>query len=296
MSPAVTRRAALVGAAALLPFARAGAATPLTAESLQAATARIAAIEKQNGGRLGVYVLDTGTGAHLAHRADERFPMCSTHKFLTVAAILAQVDQGRLTLEQHVAYGQADLLSYAPVTRKHVGAGFMMVGALCAAAIEWSDNTAANLLLRLVGGPAGWTRTARSLGDQVSRLDRTEPELNTAIPGDPRDTTSPAAMVHDLDEVLLGKVLTPASRQRLEGWMENGKVSGKLLRASLPSGWRIGDKSGAGDHGTRNDIAILRPPHGAPILVAAYYTGSAGPLSSRERVIAETGRIVVDTF
>src|SRR6185312_11710602 len=178
----------------------------------------LAALEAERGGRLGVSVSDTGTSRRLDFRADERFAMCSTHKFLTVAAILQQVDRGEMSLDRKVSFTHADLLSYAPITRQHVDAGAMTVDALAAATTAWSDNTAANLLLALVGGPTGWTRYARSLGDGVSRLDRIEPALNSAIPDDPRDTTSPAAMVRDLDVVLLGKALSDASRKRFETW------------------------------------------------------------------------------
>ncbi len=257
-----------------------------------------AALETQHGGRLGVAAFDTGSGRRLACRADERFPLCSTHKFQTVAAILSRVDRGALSLDRKLPYGRADLLDYAPIAKAHVEDGFLTVEAACAATIQWSDNTADNLLLDLLGGPAGWTRYARSLGDQVSRLDRREPALNSSLPDDPRDTSSPAAMVGALDTVLLGTALKPSSRARLEAWMMGGRVSDALLRAAVPAGWRVGDKSGAGERGSRNDIGILRPPRSnpftdAPILVAVYYTGSAAPMAVREGVVAEAGRIVI---
>ena len=260
------------------------------------ADAAIAALEAGNGGRLGVAALDTASGRRIGYRAEERFSMCSTHKFLTAAAILAMTDRGVMPLDRRVAYGASDLLSYAPITRKHVGDGFMTVGALCAAAIEWSDNTAENLLLKLIGGPPGWTRFARSIGDHVSQLDRFEPELNTAISHDPRDTTTPAAMIYDLNVVLLGKVLRSTSRAQLENWMLDSKITATLLRADLPTGWRVGDKSGSGDNATRNDIGIILPPGRAPILAAVYYTESSAPLDTREKLIAETGRIIARTF
>lgn len=257
-----------------------------------------AALETQHGGRLGIAALDTGSRRRLAYRADERFPMCSTHKFQTVAAILSRVDHGQMSLDRKLPYGRDDLLAYAPVAKEHVEEGFLTIEAACAAAIQWSDNTADTLLLGLLGGPAGWTRYARSLGDQVSRLDRLEPALNSGIPDDPRDTSSPAAMVGALDTVLLGTALSAASRARLEAWMLAGKVSDTLLRAAVPAGWRVGDKSGSGERGSRNDIGILRPPRtnpftDAPILVAVYYTGSSEPLAARESAVAEAGRIIV---
>ncbi len=252
----------------------------------------IAAIEGASGGRLGVAALDTGTGRRVDHRADERFPLCSTHKLLTAAAILARVDRGGLDLARRVPFGPADLLGYAPVTRAAVGEGALTVEALCVAAVRWSDNTADTLLLRLLGGPAGWTAWVRSTGDAVSRLDRTEPALNEAAPGDPRDTTTPSAMLHDLDAVLLGDALSAGSRARLEGWMTGSGLTDDLLRAGLPPGWRVADKSGAGDNGTRADVGILRRPGGAPVLLGVFLTGSPQPMAARDRVIADVGRAV----
>jgi beta-lactamase class A len=278
------------------------AARPSSSGALSAqARDALTALEARKGGRLGVTAVEIGTGGtslgrRIDYRANERFPMCSTHKFLTCAAIMTMVDRGQMNLERHVPYSRADLLEYAPITRKHVNAGFMTVNDLCAAVIEWSDNTADNLLLGLIGGPAGWTRYARSIGDRISRLDRIEPALNTAIPGDPRDTTTPNAMVRDLNVVLLGTALGNASRKSLENWMLATKITSTLLRAGLPQGWRVGDKSGSGQHGTRNDIGIILPPSGRPILACVYYTGSTEPLASRERVLAQVGHIIYRRF
>jgi beta-lactamase class A len=304
MTLALTRRsftAAAIGVAlcgAPPASAQAPAATQPFAADHTPVHARdaLAALEARSGGRLGVVVLDTGSGRRIDYRAEERFAMCSTHKLLTAAAILTMVDQGQMKLDRPVPYGNADLLEYAPITRKNVNAGFMTVGALCEAAVGWSDNTAENLLLGLIDGPPGWTRYARSIGDATSRLDRIEPALNTAIPGDPRDTTTPDAMVRDLNVVLLGKTLSGASRTQLQEWLLDSKITGTLLHAGLPNGWRVGDKSGSGEHGTRNDIGIILPPKAAPILAAVYYTESTAPLSSREQVIAETGRIIAETL
>ena len=222
--------------------------------------------------------------------------MCSTHKFLTVAAILQQVDRGEMSLDRKVSFTHADLLSYAPITRRHADAGVMTVDALAAATTAWSDNTAANLLIALLGGPAGWTRYARSLGDGVSRLDRIEPALNSAIPGDPRDTTSPAAMVRDLDVVLVGKALSDASRKRLQTWMFDSTITNTLLRAGMPEGWRVADKSGAGENGTRNDIGMITRPGTAPLLAAVYYTQAPGDRAAHDRVLADVGRIIARAF
>jgi beta-lactamase class A len=281
-----------------LIVARAGAALASigSAHAKTGAPDDLAALEAERGGRLGVSVLDTGTQRRLDYRADERFAMRSTHKFLTVAAILEQVDKGAISLDRKVAFTRTDLLSYAPIAKRHVDAGFMTVEALAAATTAWSDNTADNLLLALIGGPAGWTRYARSLGDDVSRLDRIESALNSAIPGDPRDTTTPAAMVRNLDRVLLGKALSDASRKRLEGWMFDSTITDTLLRAGMPEGWRVADKSGAGENGTRNDIGMITRPDAAPLLAAVYYTQAPGDMAAHDHVLAEVGLIIARTF
>src|ERR1700719_1405460 len=254
------RRLFLAGLAASAACVRARAAAPSTEERLTLANKRLAEIEARQGGRLGVFVRDTGTGATIEHRADEPFPMCSTFKLLTAAAALKRVDEGAERLDRKIAYGPSDLLEYAPIAKAHVAEGGMTVADLCAAAIDWSDNTAANLVLQAIGGPPGFTQFARSLGDKVTRLDRNEPTLNEATPGDDRDTTSPRAMAADMQKVLLGDALSDQSRRQLEAWLIDDKVGDKRVRAGLPHSWRIGDKTGSGDHGTANTIAIIRPP------------------------------------
>jgi beta-lactamase class A len=282
---------------ALLPALLAlslGAAAPKDSISWEA---KIAAFEAQHGGRLGVAALDTGSSRRLGFRDSERFPMCSTFKVLLAGAVLARVDVGHETLNRRIPYGKTDLLEYAPVTTTHVAEGNLSVEDLCAAAVVQSDNTAANLLLNSLGGPQAVTSFARSLGDTTTRLDRTEPELNTAIPGDPRDTTTPSAMVGALKTLLLGKALSPASRSKLESWMVACTTGKAKLRAGIPADWMVGDKTGSGARGTMNDIAILRPPPDrAPILVAVYYTGSEASWAEREAVLAEIGRLVAATF
>jgi beta-lactamase class A len=285
------RRAFVVGLAACLAPIRARAG-----DALQAAGERIAAIEARAGGRLGVAVLDTQSGRRLAHRADERFPLCSTFKVLAAAAVLERVDAGTERLDRRIAYGLGDLLEYAPVTKTHVGDGAMSLADLCAAAIQWSDNTAANLVLLAIGGPAGVTRYARFLGDEITRIDRDEPSLNAAIPGDERDTTTPAAMARDLQTLLLGDALSEGSRRQLEAWMAGDKVGDQRLRAGLPPSWRIADKTGSGDHGTADTIAILRPPARAPILAAVYYTESSAPMDTRNAVHREVAEAIARAF
>lgn len=249
------------------------------------------ALERQHGGRLGVCMLDTGSGAATGLRMDERFPMCSTFKTLAAANVLLRVDQGTESLDRHIAYSASDLVAYSPVTEKHVGEPGMSLAGLCHAAITVSDNTAGNLLLDSFGGPAGLTAFMRGLGDGVTRLDRREPDLNESIPGDPRDTTSPRAMVASLRALLLGDALTVASRTQLAEWLVATTTGGKRLREGLPGGWRVGDKTGTSNNGVTNDVAIAWPPGRAPLLVSAYYAESTEPQPVRNEVLAEVGRI-----
>ena len=260
----------------------------------------LVAIEARAGSRLGVAALDLDSGARLAHRADERFPMCSTFKAMAVAAVLSKVDAGHERLDRFVRYGPADLLPYAPVTRAHAGQGGLPLGDLCAAAVEVSDNGAANLILASLGGPGGWTRYVRSLGDGVSRLDRTEPKLNTSLPGDPRDTTTPAAALADLHKTVLGDALQPASRKRLQDWMVACTTGEARLRAGLPHHWRVGDKTGTWSaenaFASSNDIAVVWTET-QPILITCYVTGpDAIPARLRDEAIADVARLVAATF
>jgi beta-lactamase class A len=255
---------------------------------------RIAAIEARIGGRIGIAALDSGSGKRLDHRSEERFPMCSTFKFLAAAAVLKQVDQGKEKLERFVRYDAKDILEYAPVTKAHLKDGGMTLGALCAAAIEQSDNTAGNLLLDAIDGPAGLTNFARDLGDQMTRLDRKEPELNNAVPGDERDTTTPATMCADMQQLLFGRVLSESSRHQLEDWLQHNETGALMIRAGVSKTWSVGDKTGRCGNRATNDIAIIRPPGRAPILLAIYSIGSKAPADDRATVIAETARAVVD--
>ena len=239
---------------------------------------------------------DTGTGATIEHRADERFPMCSTFKLLAAAAALKRVDEGAERLDRRIAYGPSDLLDYAPIAKAHVAEGGMTLADLCAAAIDWSDNTAANLVLQTIGGPAGFTQFARSLGDKVTRLDRNEPTLNESLPGDARDTTSPRAMAADMQKVLLGDALSDASRRQLQTWLINDKVGDKRLRAGLPPSWRIGDKTGSGERGSTNTIAIIWPPGRAPLIATVYYTELSAPMDARNAIHKEIGGLIAETF
>ena len=253
------------------------------------AEARLAELQRRHGGRLGVVMLDTGTGHRVAQRGDERFLLCSTFKVLAVAAVLARVDAGKEKLDRRIVFGPDVLLDYAPVTCHHVGAPGMTVAELCAAAIMLSDNTAANLLLTSLGGPATVTRFVRGLGDPVTRLDRTEPELNRGGPGDIRDTTTPNAMLATLQRLLLGDALTNISRARLIGWLRACTTGLDQLRAGVPADWQAGDKTGSA-HGQSNDVAIFWPPSRKPILVTVYYAGSSADGKQRSAVLADVGR------
>jgi beta-lactamase class A len=289
----VTSQSFLFGVLLVANHAR-GTDQPLV--DTAAAEKRIVALEMRLGGRLGVAALDIGSSRRLEHRAGERFPRCSTFKLLAAAAVLHRVDEKKEQLTRFIPYTKADLLEHAPVTREHVNAGGMTLAALCAAAIEYSDNTAANLLLQTIGGPEGLTRYARSLGDGQTRLDRPEPHLNSAIPGDERDTTTPAAMVADLRALLLGNALSQQSRQLLDSWLAENTTGAEMIRAGLPNDWKISDKTGRGSNGATNDIAIIRAPGKSPILLAIYFVESTASPKARQAAIAGVARIVAETF
>jgi len=248
-------------------------------------------IESESGGRLGVAAMDTGSGALAGHRIDERFPMCSTFKALAAAAILVRADAGKEQLSRRIRVEQKDILAYAPVTKQHIGQE-MSVAELCDAAVTLSDNTAANLLLASMGGPSAITELARSLGDELTRLDRIEPDLNEATPGDPRDTTTPAAMAKNLKALTLGTVLSVASRDQLVAWLVGCKTGDAKIRAGLPKGWRVGDKTGSGAHGSSNDVAVVWPEGRAPVIVASYLTETSGSDDQRNAAHAAIGRAV----
>jgi beta-lactamase class A len=255
---------------------------------------RILSIEERTGARIGVAALDTGSGKRLDYRSEERFPMCSTFKFLAAAAVLKRVDEKQDQLDRFIRYDAKDILEYAPVTKAHLQDAGMTLGALCAAAIEQSDNTAGNLLLDAIGGPAGLTKFVRTVGNEMTRLDRKEPELNSAIPGDERDTTTPAAMSADMQRLLLGNVLSESSRHQLEDWLRHNETGVLLIRAGVPKTWTVGDKTGRCANGATNDVAIIRPSGRAPILVAIYSIGSTSSADDRAAIVAEAARVIVE--
>lgn len=282
-----TRRSLLLGAIA-------GALTSRATHS--AATDSLAAIETASGGRLGVYAFDTASGQSLGLNEHERFAMCSTFKLLLAAAVLDRVDHETLRLDRQIRFTQADMLSHAPATSKNLAQGFMTVEELCGAAVELSDNPAANLLLSLIGGPSGLTRYLRGIGDEVTRLDRNELALNSNLPGDPRDTTTPYAMAHSFAGIVTGDVLKPASRQRLRGWLSTSPTGVRRIRAGIPTDWTAGDKTGTGTNGAVNDVAVLWPPEGAPIVVAVYMSESQRSVAELEPLHAQSARLIAATF
>lgn len=228
-------------------------------------TDRLIELERRFDARLGVYASDTGTGRELAYRADERFAMCSVFKALAAAAVLDRAPRGHL--DERVHYRESDLAAFSPIAEQHVGDG-MTIRELCDAAVRYSDNTAGNLLLADLGGPAEITAFARSLGDDVTRLDRTEPELNSAIPGDERDTTTPRAIAGSVRTLVLGDRLDPADRALFTEWLVGNTTGDERIRAGVPAGWRVGDKTGTGSYATANDVAVVWPPGAAPIALA----------------------------
>jgi beta-lactamase class A len=285
------QRRALLAAGALAPFiAAAQASATAQASAFHDAMRRI---EAATAGRLGVAVLDTQSGAAHAYRGDEAFAMCSTFKCLLAAQVLARVDRGEEQLTRPIAVQAADLVPYAPVTQPRVGGAPLTVAELCDAAVTLSDNVAANLLLKASGGPPALTAWLRTLGDGASRLDRFEPELNTAEPGDPRDTTTPRAMLGTLQKIVLGDALSPPSRMLLTQWLVGNRTGDKKLRAGLPAGWRAGDKTGAGSRGSNHDVAVLWPSGRAPVLVTAYLTETSADQAGRDKALADVARQVV---
>jgi beta-lactamase class A len=251
-------------------------------------------LERHMGGRLGVYVIIPDYPHILASRPHERFPMCSSFKFVLAACVLAKADAGRERLDTPVRILPEAVLSYAPVTSLAAKEGRpLTVWELCEAAVKVSDNTAANLLLERVGGPAGLTHWMRKY-DKVTRLDRNEPSLNSAIPGDPRDTTTPSAMVGWLDQLIgFDDILKPTSRTLLKGWMVACTTGLNKIRAGVPKDWTVADKTGNNGSDTMGDVAMLTPPgnYGQDIYVAAYVTGAKLRGAELDAVFAEVGRI-----
>ncbi|NUS06478.1 MAG: class A beta-lactamase [Nonomuraea sp.] len=296
-------RRALLAAGALLPLAAcgtderppAGAAvtttgSPAPRTSKPSGKARFAALERRYGARLGVYAVATGTGATLAHRADERFAFCSTFKSLAAAAVLHRNPLRHL--DERVTYTSADVDSISPITRDHVATG-LTIRQLCDAAIRYSDGTAGNLLMRDIGGPAALTAFLRELGDTVSRVDHYEPELNRMRPKDPRDTTTPRMIAADHRALLLGDTLSARKRALLQDWLERVTTGAARVKAGLPKGWRLAHKTGTGNYGRAHDVAVVWPPGAAPLVLAVMTDRSGYDTPPKEKLIAEATRLIV---
>ncbi|MGI5427211.1 class A beta-lactamase [Streptomyces sp. CA-179760] len=306
--PPPASRRAFLAAAALLPLAgcasdddrdtgRAGG-TPTAGRAGPRPSAppvhrpRWADLEREYGARLGVYALATGTGATVIHRADERFAFCSTFKALAAAAVLHH--RSLKGLDRRVTYTRADLKSTSPITGKHVATG-MTLRQLCDAAVRYSDGTAGNLLLRDLGGPARLTAYLRGLGDEVSRMDHYEPELHDVRPDDPSDTTTPRAIATDFRALLLGTALPAGERALLTDWLSRNAtpVGARRIRAGLPKGWEVADKTGTGNYGRANDIAVVRPPRTEPLVLAVMTDRPGHAAEPSDALIAEaTARTV----
>jgi beta-lactamase class A len=290
----IHRRTLLAAAPALaLPALGAGPALSWPA-FVGSAPAPIKAYERKTNGRAGLYAENLQTGQKLSWRAHERFIMCSTFKASLAACVLSRVDMGKEHLDRMVSYGEKDLLEYAPVAKAkdNLARGALSMEALCKGAVELSDNTCANLLLAAVGGPAALTNFWRTTGDGESRLDAEEPELNRSPPGDPRNTTSPAAMAANLKRLVLGEVLAPPSRERLTNWMLACETGANRLRSGLPKGWSVADKTGNNGKDAAGDIAVVWIRPAQPVLICAYTQGGAPKPEDHDALFAGIGRLV----
>jgi beta-lactamase class A len=286
-------RRKLLLAAVSVPIATIWTSWATQGDTTVAAGAKLAKLEQTLAGRLGVFALNTANGKQLSYRGDEYFPMCSTFKVLLASAILKRSTQIDGLMQQRIKYQQSDLVTYSPITERHLEDG-MTVDALCAAAIQYSDNTASNLLMKILGGPRAVTTFARSIGDRQFRLDRWETALNSAIPGDRRDTSTPNAMGRSLQRLALGDALEPYLQVQLQAWLRGNTTGAARIRSGTPADWQVGDKTGTGDYGTANDIGVLWPPRRAPVIVAIYTTQGEKDAKARNDVIALAARIVVD--
>jgi beta-lactamase class A len=294
----ISRRNVLTAAIATAPALLMPGGVMAARSAVATVERALAALERRQGGKLGVAILDAGSGRLFSHRGGEYFPLCSTHKFITVAHVLARVDRGEESLSRRVPIRREDLVPYAPATEPQIGKPEgMTIADLCAASITLSDNVAANLLYESVGGPAQVTAYVRTLGDGATSLDRLEPQLNDVAPDDRRDSSTPIAIARLLRQLSTGGALSPASRDRFNRWMVANTTGDKRLRAGVPAGWTVGDKTGTGPRNATNDVAIIWPAGDrAPIFVSALYVDAPeGAMADREKVLAEVGRIAAGT-
>lgn len=248
-------------------------------------------LEKYSQGRLGVALINTEDNSQITYRGEERFAMASTSKVMAVAAVLKASEKQAGLLDKNITIKKSNLVAYSPITEKHLTTG-MTLAELSAATLQYSDNTAMNKILDYLGGPAKVTQFARSINDVTYRLDRKEPELNTAIHGDPRDTTSPIAMAKSLQALTLGDALGQSQRQQLVTWLKGNTTGDNSIKAGLPKHWVVGDKTGSGDYGTTNDIAVIWPENHAPLILVIYFTQQEQDAKYRKDIIAKAAEIV----
>ncbi|HEX5683198.1 MAG TPA: class A beta-lactamase [Ideonella sp.] len=256
------------------------------------AIVEIGKLEAAVGARIGLWVLNTETRETWAHRAAERFPLCGIYKLIACAALLARADQGKVDLWSRIAIDASELLPASPVTRHHVGKDGLALAHLCEAALAQNDHTAGNLVLQRVGGPEGLTLFMRDQGDSASRSDRPSPAVMEVQAGDPRDTTTPRAMGEHLKALLFGQTLSPASRRLLLAWLLANRTGDDRLRARLPSGWVVGDKTAGGGNGTLNDVAVIWPPGHKPLIASVFVTSAPVEVERRNAVVAEIGSLL----
>nr|WP_257000934.1 class A beta-lactamase [Terribacillus saccharophilus] len=252
--------------------------------------ASFSSLEETYDARLGVFAIDTGSGRTVAYRENERFGFASTHKALSVGVLLQQ--KSMEDLNKRIMFTGDDLVNYNPITEKHVDSG-MTLKELSEASISYSDNTAANLIFEEIGGPDGFEDGLRKIGDQVTNSERIEPDLNNTQPGDTRDTSTPKAMAESLREYALGDHLSADKRQLLIDWLKGNTTGDALIRAGVPKDWEVGDKTGAGSYGTRNDIAILWPPDEEPIVLAIMSDHDEADANANDDLIAEAAEAAV---
>jgi beta-lactamase class A len=270
--------------------ATAAPASSLATAALAQADRTFSQLEASFHAQLGVYALDTGTGRAVTFNADERFAYCSTLKALAAGTLLKRDTDAQLN--QVIHYTSGDLVDYSPITGPHVRTG-MTLRAIMIAALEYSDNTAANLLLAQLGGPHKLQDALRGLGDTTTNADRNEPTLNNVTPGDTRDTSTARALGTDLRGFVLGNVLSPSRGQLLTGWLLANTTGGPYIRAGVPHGWKVADKTGNGDWGTRNDIAIAWPPGSAPIVIAVLSHRGSANATSDDPLLADATKAAV---
>lgn len=267
----------------------------LNANATNSLVEAVTEAETELGARIGLAVHDLETDQRWEYKSNERFPLSSTFKTLACANVLQRVDLGKENINRVVRFSKSNLVEYSPVTENRVGRKGMSLSELCQATLSTSDNSAANFILQAIGGPKALTKFLRSIGDDTTRLDRWETELNKAVPGDKRDTTTPTAMVTTLEKLLIDETLSTESRQQLQSWLKGNKVGDALFRKGVPSDWIVADRTGAGGYGSRAISAVMWPPNRQPIVAALYITETDASFDERNAIIARIGEEIAKT-